>query len=177
MNNKPFSCPSLTGPLETIVSPPSTSSSSNCHNINSNIELLNQSDPSIDYDLSKLNSQNWRFSFPSSRSENSSLNKWKDGIILNNNKPRPQKVTKIEELVKGKLKEKIGRLLNNEEMQKQGKAIEKGATTYENNILKTQKRLRKHINSSNVHTLNNSKNNNSKVFNLILMNHNTSIRI
>eukprot|EP01133_Synstelium_polycarpum_P017109 gene17109-20379_t len=59
--------------------------------------------------------------------------------------PRPHRSTKIEEFVKGKLRGKIGKLLNNEEMEKEGRAIEKGATAYEDNLVKAQKRVRKQI--------------------------------
>ncbi|KAF2073697.1 hypothetical protein CYY_004985 [Polysphondylium violaceum] len=69
--------------------------------------------------------------------------------------PRPPaKPTKIEEMVKGKFKVKLGKLLNNEEMLKQGKAIGKGASIYEDNLIKTQKRVRKHINSLPSHKIN-----------------------
>ncbi|EGG13940.1 hypothetical protein DFA_11701 [Cavenderia fasciculata] len=66
------------------------------------------------------------------------------------------KATKIEELVKGRLKEKLGRLLNNEEMEKQGKAFEKGATTFESTLQRVQRRAREHINMLNINNINTS---------------------
>ncbi|KAK5580721.1 hypothetical protein RB653_000745 [Dictyostelium firmibasis] len=56
--------------------------------------------------------------------------------------PRPVRSTKLEEMVKGRIKERLGKLLNNEMMQKQGKAIGKGASIYENNISKSKERAR-----------------------------------
>ncbi|KAN0012581.1 hypothetical protein ACTFIU_007888 [Dictyostelium citrinum] len=61
--------------------------------------------------------------------------------------PRPVRSTKLEEMVKGRIKERLGKLLNNEMMQKQGKAIGKGASIYENNISKSKERARNILSS------------------------------
>ncbi|EFA76989.1 hypothetical protein PPL_09741 [Heterostelium album PN500] len=76
--------------------------------------------------------------------------------------PRPVKSTsRIHELLKGKIRERIGRLLNNEEMRKEGKAIEKGATDYELNLSKAHERAKKQIQQTN----NNNNNNNNSINN------------
>ncbi|EGC38843.1 hypothetical protein DICPUDRAFT_75581 [Dictyostelium purpureum] len=82
------------------------------------------------------------------------LNKYNSDLSITNSikvlddllEPRPaRKNTKIEEMVKGRIKERLGKLLNNELMEKQGKAIGKAASTYEDNILKSKERAKKYI--------------------------------